>query len=148
MTNNPTNWLARYQAEWQQRHAQLPILKNALLNELSRHGIVSAVIEYDGEGDSGQIEGLAAFGASDQLIALARPLHDQIEEFAWEVLAAHHDGFENNDGGYGDIAIDVTKRTVVRNHNARFSGWKRQRRSLKVLGSSTRLGTPFRPRNH
>ena len=121
MTNNLTVWMARYQAEQQQRQAQLPVLKNAMLENLSRHGIASVIIDYDGEGDSGQIEGMAAFGDTDQPIALAGDLHDQIEDFAWRVLEVHHNGYEINDGGYGDITIDVANRTVVLDHNARFS---------------------------
>jgi hypothetical protein len=38
-----------------QRQARLPIYKNALLKLLRRAAVAEAVIEYDGEGDDGQI---------------------------------------------------------------------------------------------
>ena len=36
-------------------------------------------------------------------------LQEALDDFAWAVLDAYHDGFENNDGGFGTIVIDVAE---------------------------------------
>src|SRR5262245_48050773 len=101
MTNDPTDWLATYQAEQQKRQAHLPVLKDALLDALSRHDISTVAVDYHGESDSGQINGIAAFDGTDSSVKLPEALDKQIEEFAWELLDVYHAGFEDNDGGYG-----------------------------------------------
>ena len=126
MTNNPTDWMAAYQAEQQKRQAQLSPLKDVLLHELASAGIVTVTVEYDGEGHSGQIESIAVEDASQNRVEIADnerwdKLDNQITEFVWEVLGAHHDGFENNDGGFGEITIDVMKGTVQLDHNTRVT---------------------------
>jgi hypothetical protein len=120
MTNDPTDLLARYQAEQEKRRAQLPILKNALLDVLSRQGIATVTVTYDGEGDSGQIQEIHALNAADKSIDLSHDLRDQVDEFTWGVLDSYHGGFENNDGGYGELTIDVAARTVLLDHNDRI----------------------------
>lgn len=119
MTYNPTGWMAAYQAERQKRQAQLPILKDALLEELSRHGIAIVIVHYDGEGDSGQTEDIEAFNSTSDTMDLAGPLRRKINDFTWGVLDIYHDGFVNNDGGYGELTIDVAARSVRLDHNDR-----------------------------
>jgi hypothetical protein len=119
MTNNPTDWMAAYQAEQQKRQAQLPILKVTLLDELSRHGVMSVTVTYDGEGDSGQIHEITASNAITDLADLPHAVQQQVEEFAWAVLDVYHSGYENNDGGFGQLTIDVTSRSAELDHNDR-----------------------------
>ena len=86
-------------------------------------------IEYDGEGDSGQIENIR-FDSGGILIPdqplpgttkrlFSQPhfspqtLREALEAFAWELLAVYHDGFENNEGAFGIVTIDVAKNSVV-----------------------------------
>src|SRR5436190_24105294 len=48
-------------------------------------------------------------------------LGDALDDYAWELLAVTHARFENYDGGYGTITIDVAKTTVTLDHNQRFT---------------------------
>jgi len=41
-------------------------------------------------------------------------LPQALEEFAWALLRVYHDGFENNEGGYGTIEIDGGKAQPVK----------------------------------
>jgi hypothetical protein len=110
--------------------------KRRMLAVLKRRGITSVSIDYDGEGDSGQIAGIGATDAQNRPASLLAPvrvalrsakpdryptLEDALEEFAWSLLAHYHGGFENNDGGFGTIHINVAKGSVCIEHNDRFS---------------------------
>ena len=62
------------------------------------------VIEYEGYGDSGGIE--------------SKPdnLPDEAEDLLWDLLMSNESGFENNDGGRGEISWDLVEDTIVINH--------------------------------
>jgi Family of unknown function (DUF6878) len=112
-------------------HAMSTPAKKPILAALKRFNIAKAVTVYDGEGDSGQIESITAttvdgkdasldvlFGSQDPQ---SPTLRDVLDDFAWACLEAYHDGFEINDGGYGDITIDVASGKVLIDHNDRFT---------------------------
>ena len=40
--------------------------------------------------------------------SLDQELMGALDEFAWELLAAYHEGYDDDDGGEGRITIDVT----------------------------------------
>jgi hypothetical protein len=127
--------------ERQRRRAELrPGNKAALFDALATAGIASVVISFDGYGDSGQIEGIEARRADGQValpdigveIAVARydedvperrylPLAQAIEQLAYDALEELHDGWENNDGAYGEFVFDVTKRTVGLAYHERYT---------------------------
>jgi hypothetical protein len=110
--------------------------KRAIVKALRTTGIATVTIEYDGEGDSGQIDGIAAWDAKEQPVAIDRParvalyrgkpasdytsLREALDDFAWLLLGHFHDGFVNNDGGFGTIRIEVAKRSVILDHDDRL----------------------------
>lgn len=103
---------------------------------LAEAGIHKVTVEYDGGGDSGQIEDLAAWNAADekipfpsgvkiQLVSENRdhPLPEQnleetVEHLCWDYLEIYS-RWENNDGAYGTFVFDVPARTVTLDHNER-----------------------------
>jgi hypothetical protein len=109
--------------------------KRAMLKALRARGIATASIEYDGEGDSGQIVGIFASDAEEKPVALDRPvrlafcrdkaprdygsLREALDDFAWVLLGHFHADFEVNDGGFGTIRIDVAKGAVLLDHDDR-----------------------------
>jgi len=109
--------------------------KRALLKALRTRGITSVSIEYDGEGDSGQIDGILAWDAKDKPVDINQPvrlalypgkpasdygsLREALDDFAWLLLGHFHDGFVDNEGGFGTIRIDVAERSVILDHDAR-----------------------------
>ena len=109
--------------------------KRAMLRALRARGIATVTIEYDGEGDSGQIGDILACDAKQHPVDIERPvqlalyrgkaaseydsLREALDDFAWLLLAHFHDGFENNEGGFGTIRIDVAKRSVILDHDDR-----------------------------
>jgi hypothetical protein len=47
-------------------------------------------------------------------------LETALDEFTWDILYLHHAGFENNDGGHGELVIDVAAGTFDLSHYDRF----------------------------
>jgi hypothetical protein len=112
----------------------LKAAKAALLEVLRHAAIAFVEIEYDGVGDSGQIHAIIAYTAAnvplscerlrDTMVALpdkpAMSLEEALDDFAWHLLGLYHDGFVNNDGGYGTIAIAVDTGKITIDHNDRI----------------------------
>jgi hypothetical protein len=114
--------------------------KVTVFNILESHGIVFVIVGFDGCGDSGQIDGILAHddtgivelpdvklpaidiettqqgaGAKDMAIG------DVIECLAYDLLEEGHDGWENNDGAYGEFRFDTADRTITLGYHERFT---------------------------
>jgi hypothetical protein len=134
---NSDNWLELMLADEQQRRQRLPAVKALLCEALKARRIATVSIEYDGEGDSGQVNDIQAFDRKRQPISLDQPvtlaihkpeepttydtLYEALDDFAWTILEIYHGGFVNNDGGFGTIAIDANTAKVTIDHNDRIT---------------------------
>ncbi len=47
------------------------------------------------------------------------PVRDAIEKLAYDFLEEVHDGWENEDGAYGEFVFDVAERTIRLEYNER-----------------------------
>ncbi len=67
------------------------------------------VVTYSGYGDSGDIE--------------EKPdnLPEEAEDFIWDILTVHEGGFENNDGGRGEIHWDLIEDKITIDHTEYFT---------------------------
>jgi hypothetical protein len=126
--SQPISWEQRWAHEAQQKREALQTAKVPILSALAALGVAHVVITYDGEGDGGQIDTIIATSADEQEISLdvhfggadeKRTLRDAIDDLGWGCLDAYHAGFEINDGGYGEITIDVAEGTLTIDHNDR-----------------------------
>ncbi len=119
----------------------LPLNKSALFNALAAAGIQTVVIEFDGCGDSGQLENITGLDAENAEIALPeenieirevqfegprtlvvkRPVRDVLETLAYDFLEQTHDGWENGDGGHGEFTFDVATKSITLDYNERFT---------------------------
>jgi hypothetical protein len=129
--SQPVDWAAKWAQEAEQRKKALREAKAPIIVALKELGVHSVTITYDGEGDSGQIEDISAHTADNAEINLnvayvgpdndARfsTLRDAIDELAWQCLDAFHEGFENNEGGCGDITINVQTGLIRVDHGDR-----------------------------
>jgi len=114
------------------RHAD----RDRLIAALAARNIATAVIKFDGSGDEGQIEEVlffAADGAKISLLAAPEPpalpngdaapslpaLQTQLEDFAFDALYDHN-GWQDNDGAYGEITLDVVEGTATLDLSQRF----------------------------
>lgn len=117
------------------RTDRLQARKVAILEALRAAGAIVATVQYDGEGDDGQINIVMATDSSGDRIDLIVPfcstadecvlrtsnsLYEAIEDYCWELLDAYHCGFQDNDGGFGEFTIDVAEGTVTLEKNDRY----------------------------
>jgi hypothetical protein len=142
----PTDVSVSSSDPWQQQERELAriasevllVNKTALFDALAAAGITTVIVNFDGCGDSGQIETIEA-KAGDDVIPLptvqieiasavwgsatierqTRPLEEAIETLVYDVLNQNHAGWENNDGAYGEYTFDVTERTITLDYNER-----------------------------
>ncbi len=123
--------------------------KAALFDALDAAGIGTVEVRFDGCGDSGQIEELRAQSNGAE-VALpegtiefaeprgdrtgmersAMPIDEAIEALAYSCLEEIHDGWENNDGAYGDFIFDATARIITLAFNARYTESERSEHSF------------------
>lgn len=133
------DFMARYEAYRQGSAALVASNKARLMAVLAAAGITSIVVAFDGVGDSGQIDSVAAkagdeeaalpqmeveltrmeFG-SDAVMRVTQPLPEAIELLCYALLESEHGGWENNDGAYGAFVFDVAAATIALDFNYRI----------------------------
>lgn len=104
--------------ESQRRAAEQRVeTRAALLTELRALGVRSIKVQYEGYGDSGNVEDVVV---SPDTITLTEELRHRVEDFGWDFAYALSPGFENNKGGYGELtwALEVDKIGV--SHSNRY----------------------------
>ncbi|WP_068117765.1 DUF6878 family protein [Tropicimonas marinistellae] len=113
MTDLQINF-AETMAKWQaEREAVNKAARGELLPQLRALGIAEIVAEYEGYGDSGNIEDVTVQPAG---IVLPNDLMTKLEDFAWSVAYHQHPGFENNEGGYGTLTWDIAADSITLDH--------------------------------
>ena len=119
----------------------LPQNKVALFDALAAAGIDSVIVGFDGCGDSGQIESVMAYAADGAEITVPtitigmhevifngpaivveqRSVREAIEIMVYAFLEETHDGWENDDGAYGEFIFRVRDRAISLDYNERYT---------------------------
>ena len=116
-----------------------PVNKAAILAALAAAAITSVVVTFDGSGDSGQIESVEARTRDAQAelpttdVTIGSPLWDgsgvetrtlplreAIEQLAYDLLEDTHDGWEINEGAFGEFTFDVAEGSIRLDYNERI----------------------------
>jgi hypothetical protein len=111
--------------------------KAAVFDALATAGINTVNVTFDGEGDSGQIENILADGSAEipeiqvelqqtgwgtgKIDSSQSTLREAIETLCYDYLSQEHDGWENNDGAFGEFIFSVAAKTIELEFNGRFS---------------------------
>jgi hypothetical protein len=114
----------RYEEQRAASKAEATALRAELLAKLHAAGILRVSAEFDGSGDSGAINVLRFFNALEPDSPEAEPPESLIEEVDSLFYAALEDtdvDWYNNDGGYGEIAWNVTADEISIEMNQRFT---------------------------
>ena len=134
-------WLAKHQDHARRVTEARPANKDTLFGALARAGITKVVVNFDGYGDNGQVERIdvhaseaaaklpedqiefvePVFGDPEKVERSTHTVSDAIETFVFAFLEQTHDGWEDNDGAYGDFTFDVGNRTITLDYNQRYS---------------------------
>lgn len=133
--------LDREYREFACRAAQLlQVNKTILFDVLAAAEIETIAVIFDGYGDSGQIERIdvepgegtnllpsgqieiarTAFG-SPEIQRQTLTVREAIETLVYDFLRQTHDGWEINDGAYGEFTFDVAERTIKLDYNERYT---------------------------
>jgi hypothetical protein len=124
-TLNPVNsdWLDKYYREsLENLRRRLPEAARVLREA----GVARVRVDYDGSGDSGQIEQIGYLGADGAELNLSGTLsfpENELMDLFYDLIQVRHPGWENNDGAYGDFEWDLTKDTLYHTHNDRFTDY-------------------------
>ena len=115
-----------------------PTNKTAILAALAVAGITIVVVTFDGAGDSGQIESVDARigevaaelpvteveigsplwdGSGVEIRTLS--LRDAMEQVAYDLLEDTHDGWEINEGAFGEFIFEVAEGAIRLDYNER-----------------------------
>ena len=127
----------------------LAACKTAILPLLAKTAIALVRIEYDGGGDEGQVHEVSAFRADGEAANLPSvecdqhqlnfdgsvtvdtvDLSDALTNLAESAIEALYDGWENGEGAFGEVVIDVAKGTVALEHSARFVSYDTAQHTL------------------
>jgi hypothetical protein len=132
--NDPDTFMATYKSHREARAKLSDGNKAAIFDALAAAGITSVNVEFNGEGDSGQIEAIVAFCANEatefgnestelpttpvniqQLswgsthpVTTAVLLSEAIETLCYNYLEETCGGWENNEGAFGDFTSPLT----------------------------------------
>lgn len=135
---------ANYEAERQTFTARAGELtatnKSALFAVLTKAGITTVTVQFDGYGDSGQVEEIAAHRGDDaaelpdttiEIVSAVWggdevrgqncSVTEAIETMAYDFLGQTHGGWENNDGAYGEFTFNVAGGTISLDYNERYT---------------------------
>jgi len=135
------DFTAKYQRYLEVLSQANALNKTAVFDALLAAGIKTVTVTFNGESDSGQIEEVVAYakeGPAPQIPATSiqfrfmswgitdpaprdLALPEAIEDLCYGYLSQEHDGWENNDGAYGDFTLHVEDRRIELAFNARFS---------------------------
>jgi hypothetical protein len=128
---------------WEERERQLRdramASKSILIAAMRQHAIAEIEVEYDGFGDSGQIQDVTALDEKGNRmdwpagVKVSLPgqgqevkvldLEEAAEEIAWSLIESFHGGWENNDGGNGNLRFDAEDDKIVWEHNDAYTDY-------------------------
>ena len=115
---NPQIDYAALAAQWRaERETTLKASRAELLMQLCALGINEVIAEYEGYGDSGNVEDVKVQPAE---VKLPEALVTAVGDFAWSLVYHHHPGFENNEGGYGTLTWDIAADSITLDHADRY----------------------------
>ena len=117
MTEPQPNFVDTMEKWRVEREAEIKAARAALLSQLRALGVKEVTAEYEGYGDSGNVEDITL---QPNGIALLPELSSKLEDFAWSFSYDQHPGFENNEGGYGTLTWDILADSITLDHADRY----------------------------
>jgi hypothetical protein len=112
-----SDWMTKYHERRSRERDEAVKRVSDVCSELMKMNVAEVRMSYDGYGDSGRVEGvIATREGEDDAIELPTDVRDQLIAAAETLLP---DGWENNEGAFGELALDVRNRSLTREHNWR-----------------------------
>ncbi len=112
------DFMTRYQDRERKRRELLHFERADMLRNLRAVGITAITGTYDAYGDSGNVEDITIQPAE---IGISCRMETRIKDLVWDMAYGLHPGFENNDGGFGELTWDVVADAITLDHGERFT---------------------------
>jgi hypothetical protein len=131
--------LATYATHRERLGTLRAINRATIFARLAEANVSRVYVSFDGEGDSGQVQAVLAYRGEtlaelpEVEVTLQRlvygqthpnesvhPLEEAIEMLCYDALEERHDGWENNDGAFGEFNFDVAARRIDLEFNERL----------------------------
>lgn len=96
-----------------------------LLKQLRQLGVETVTAEYDGSGDTGQID-VPEFEA----VKVPDDLAVAVQDLFYDVLGNLYGGWEDNEGSFGEFTWDVKQDRINLVHNARMESYETEEQIL------------------
>lgn len=112
-----TDWMVKYHERRNRERDEAVKQMSDVCSALMELNVAQVRMSYDGYGDSGMVEGvIATREGEDDAIELPTGVRDQLIAAAETLLP---DGWENNEGAFGELVLNVLQRSLTREHNWR-----------------------------
>ena len=109
--------VARMEEIRREQEQELRDQRQAILKTLRTAGATRVTIQYDAYGDAGNVEDVTLEPEGTQL---ASEDAEVLDAFGWDQAYSLHPGFENNEGGYGELNWDIAEDRIDLTHHDRF----------------------------
>lgn len=110
-------FIAKQREEQAARNAKT---REGLVALLTAQGVTQIEATYDAYGDSGNVENI---DLTPDSVTLDETTDSNLRDLLWSVVYDLHPGFENNDGGDGEITWDLVEDTMSIDHRERFTDY-------------------------
>jgi len=111
-----------YRERLENMRRQLPVARL----QLKDVDVARVSIEYDGCGDSGQIESITYLDGDGRQVDPSGKVEitsETLMELFYDLLETRHPGWENNDGACGDLEWDLAADSLLYAHIDRFTDY-------------------------
>lgn len=119
--------------EREEREEKADKCRDLLMRALKSAGVKKVAVDFNGYGDSGNVENIAYTPKSvdgktevsdsphevrewsdsgSKLVVRNYTLDELVEQLCYDLLYANHPGWEINEGSFGEFEINVTKNSV------------------------------------
>ena len=95
--------------------------REQVLPRLTALGIRKVVGGYSGYGDSGDLHDLSCVGPDEKPVEIDDALRRELVDFLYEFLP---DGYETNEGGQGDVTLDLSSMRIDVDHEENYTETK------------------------
>jgi len=92
-----------------------------LMSRLIDHGIEKVIADFDGQGDSGEVHEYCFYDIDRERIdyKVSQELEDYIYSLVEDCVDSYGGDWVNNDGGYGNVTINVKGKVIDANYYQR-----------------------------
>lgn len=152
--SNSNDWYADYLNQQREKADRVSgPRRQELMDKLAEAGVAKVHVEFDGSGDSGQLEEPTLLGPDDAVmddegvldetfpgaereftewkpeggmirVRRCEKVRERLEEFLYDLLSGCHPGWEINEGSFGGFEIDVAANKIGLTFNERFETYE------------------------